>query len=79
MLTMKTMSHSTATRIDEVTEQRMAKATAALNLKPADFLRIGLFRVLEEYESTGQLAVGRLASHNPPARKGGNMRKGEAV
>jgi hypothetical protein len=63
MLTMLTreinplMNRATATRIDEKMCDRMDAAAKALNLKPADLLRVGLVRVLEEFESTGRLAL----------------------
>lgn len=64
------MTHATATRIDSATEARLAKASRALRLKPADILRIGLIRVLEEFESTGRLSLG-VSSSKPARRKKG--------
>lgn len=64
------MNRATATRIDEKTCDRMAAAAKALNLKPADLLRVGLVRVLEEFESTGRLALVNYTTRKPRKRKG---------
>ena len=60
---------TTATRIDKPTEKRLHAAVSALNIKSSDLLRIGLLRVLAEYEASGGLTLGKQAPPTPRKRK----------
>lgn len=60
------MNIPAATKIDKSTGKRAAAVVRATRLRMADLLRIGLDRVLDEFERTGGIDV-RLAR----PRKGG--------
>lgn len=53
-------------RIDDATDLRVKALVSACQLKPAELLRIGLLRVLAEYEASGGLTLGKPA---PTPRK----------
>jgi hypothetical protein len=61
------MNIPAGTRIDKPTNERAKRAHARTKLKMADLLRIGLLRVLQEFEDTGRISSG----DGLPIRKGG--------
>jgi hypothetical protein len=62
------MNIPAATRIDRSTNERAKHAHRRTNLKMADLLRIGLMRVLQEFEDTGKISSG---DGSPIQKKGG--------
>lgn len=64
------MSHNANTmitaRLAPDFEKRVGEIAARLSLSASDLVRIGLNRIIEEFDSTGSVAV-RPADSDPPA------------
>jgi CRP-like cAMP-binding protein len=61
------MNHSAATRIDDQTQQRANRVLRRTQAKMADLLRIGLLRVIEEFEARGTISSGDGVTEGQPS------------
>lgn len=68
---------SVATKIDPDTMAEVERITRETGLKTADLLRIGLRKLLKDYEATGKLEVGKGAyePESPRDRAAGAKRR----
>lgn len=64
------MNHSAATRIDEQTQQRANQVLHRTRAKMSDLLRIGLLRVIEEFEARGSISSGDGVAKAPARARG---------
>ena len=57
-----------AARLDRDLELRVVKIALALNLSTSDLVRIGVGRVIEEFDQTGGIAVRPAADPDPDGK-----------
>ena len=54
-----TATKPASTKLDAGMQKRLAKAIKSTGLKSSDLLRIGLRRLLDEFEATGKIELGK--------------------